>query len=129
DVLICNAGIYGPRDWEFGRTDYAAFEEVLRVNALAPLAVAEALAANVAASAQKKIVMMSSGLGSMAQNDGGDPIYRASKAALNSLAVSLAAELRERGVIVVPVSPGWNRTDMGGAHAPLEPADSIKRLR
>ena len=129
DVLICNAGIYGPRDWKFGRTDYAAFDEVLRVNVLAQLAVVEALAANVAAGAQKKIVLMSSGMGSMVQNDGGDPLYRASKAALNSLAVSLAVELKDRGIIVVPVSPGWTRTDMGGPAAPLKQEDSIRGVR
>ncbi len=129
DVLICNAGIYGPRDWSFGRTDYAAFAEVLRINLLAPLAVAEALAGSLAAGAQKKIVMLSSGMGSIARNDGGDPIYRASKAALNSLAVSLAAELKDRRITVVAVSPGWARTDMGGPNAPVDPKDSIRGLR
>src|SRR5690348_2718037 len=48
DVLICNAGIYGPRDQEFGSTDYAAWEQVLRVNLLAPMAITEALVDNVA---------------------------------------------------------------------------------
>src|SRR5579883_1511112 len=56
DVLICNAGIYGPKGQPFGQTDYATWEQVMRVNVMAPMAVVEALVDNVAASAQKRIV-------------------------------------------------------------------------
>jgi len=129
DVLICNAGIYGPKGQPFGQTDYAAWEQVMRVNAMAPMAVVEALVDNVAASAQKRIVMMSSGLGSIARNDGGDPIYRSSKAALNQVMRTLSAELKDRGITVVSVSPGWVKTDMGGSAAPLTADVSIKGLR
>ena len=129
DVLICNAGIYGPKGQPFGQTDYAAWEQVMRVNAMAPMAVVEALVDNVAASAQKRIVMMSSGLGSIARNDGGDPIYRSSKTALNQVMRTLSAELKDRGITVVSVSPGWVKTDMGGSAAPLTADVSIKGLR
>lgn len=129
DVLICNAGIYGPRGLSLGHTDYAEYEQVLRINVLAPLACVQALAASVAASAQKKIVMMSSALGSMTLGGRGSLVYNSSKAALNSIAVSLAHALQDRGIIVVPVTPGWNRTDMGGADAPLAPVESIASLR
>ncbi len=115
DVLICNAGIYGPKGQPFGKTDYATWEQVMRVNVMAPMAVVEALVDNVAASGLKRIVMMSSGLGSITRNDGGDPIYRSSKAALNQIAKTLSAELKERGIAVVAVSPGWVQTDMGGS--------------
>ena len=129
DVLICNAGIYGPKGQPFGQTDYAAWEQVMRVNVMAPMAVVEALVDNVAASAQKRIVMMSSGLGSIARNDGGDPIYRSSKTALNQVMRTLSAELKDRGITVVSVSPGWVKTDMGGSAAPLTADVSIKGLR
>ncbi|HTY69175.1 MAG TPA: SDR family oxidoreductase [Alphaproteobacteria bacterium] len=129
DVLICNAGIYGPKGQPFGQTDYAAWEQVMRVNAMAPMAVVEALVDNVAASAQKRIVMMSSGLGSIARNDGGDPIYRSSKTALNQVMRTLSAELKDRGITVVSVSPGWVKTDMGGSAAPLTADVSIMGLR
>jgi NAD(P)-dependent dehydrogenase (short-subunit alcohol dehydrogenase family) len=129
DLLICNAGIYGPKGQPFGQTDYAAWEQVMRVNVMAPMAVVEALADNVAASAQKRIVMMSSSLGSIARNDGGDPIYRSSKAALNQVGKTLGAELKGRGITVVSVSPGWVKTDMGGSTAPLTADVSIAGLR
>jgi len=129
DVLICNAGIYGPKGQPFGQTDYATWEQVMRVNVMAPMAVVEALADNVAASGLKRIVMMSSGLGSIARNDGDDPIYRSSKAALNQVAKTLSVELKDRGITVVAVSPGWVKTDMGGPAASLTPDVSIAGLR
>lgn len=119
DVLICNAGIYGPKGQPVGQTDYAAWEQVMRVNVLAPMATIEALLDNVARSEFKRIVVMSSRLASLTLNDGGDPIYRSSKAALNQVAKTLAADLKDRGITVVAVSPGWVRTDMGGPDAPL----------
>lgn len=129
DVLICNAGIYGPKGQPFGQTDYAAWEQVMRINVLAPMATVEALVENVAKSDLKRIVMMSSSLGSIAKNDGRDPIYRSSKAALNQVAKTLSADLKDRGITVVAVSPGWVKTDMGGSAAPLTPEVSIGGLR
>src|SRR5581483_8717365 len=129
DVLICNAGVYGPRNAAPGRIDYQAWEDVLRVNVMGPMAVVEALAGNVAASQQKKIVMMSSRMGSIGLNEGGEYIYRSSKAALNMIAKGLAVDLAGQGVIVAAVSPGWVKTDMGGASAPLTADVSIKGLR
>ncbi|HEX2653067.1 MAG TPA: SDR family NAD(P)-dependent oxidoreductase, partial [Xanthobacteraceae bacterium] len=129
DVLICNAGIYGPRNQEFGATDYAAWEQVLRVNLLAPMAITEALIENVAQSQMKRIAMISSRMGSIALNEGGDPIYRSSKAALNIVAKGLAEDLRERGIITVALSPGWVRTDMGGSDAPGAPDEAVRGLR
>ena len=129
DVLVCNAGIYGPKGEPFGKTDYAAWEQVLRTNLLAPMATIEALVDNVAKSGQKRIVVMSSQLASLTLNDGGDPIYRSSKAALNQVARTVAADLKDRGITVVAVSPGWVRTDMGGPKAPLSADVSMAGIR
>ena len=65
-----------------------------------------------------RIVNISSGLGQMHQMAEGSPAYRVSKAALNALTVTLAAELADSGILVNSMSPGWVRTDMGGASAP-----------
>jgi NAD(P)-dependent dehydrogenase (short-subunit alcohol dehydrogenase family) len=129
DVLLNNAGIYGPSGLSLGRLDYGAWEQVLRVNVLGPAAVTEALAENVAASARRTIVMMSSRLGSIAEMRGGDYLYGSSKAALNAVAKAMAAALAARRIIVVSMSPGWVRTDMGGAGAPLAPETSVASLR
>lgn len=130
DVLICNAGIYGPRGQAFGATDYGAWEDLLRVNLLGPVAVAEALVENVQAGRLKKMIMMSSLMGSIARNDDGrDYAYRTSKAALNQAVKSLAPVLAPRGITIIAASPGWVKTDMGGAQAPLSATESVAGLR
>jgi NAD(P)-dependent dehydrogenase (short-subunit alcohol dehydrogenase family) len=129
DVLFCNAGISGKRGMALGSFDYTSWEEVLRVNVLGAAAVTEALVENVAASERKAIAMMSSRLGSIAESNGMTLPYATSKAALNMLVKGLAATVASKGIIVVALSPGWVRTDMGGAGAPLAPEASVAGLR
>jgi NAD(P)-dependent dehydrogenase (short-subunit alcohol dehydrogenase family) len=129
DVLLCNAGISGRRGMALGSFDFESWEEVLRVNLLGPAALVQALAENVAASRRKVIALMSIRLGSIAESSGMTLPYATSKAALNMLAKGLAATLATRGVIVVALSPGWVKTDMGGAAAPLSPQTSVAGLR
>src|SRR2546422_1643096 len=109
-----------------GSFDYAEWEKVLRVNLLGAAAVIEALVDNVAASERKTIAVMSSRLGSISESSGMTLPYSTSKAALNLLAKGLAANLASRGIIVVALSPGWVRTDMGGQAAPLTPETSVR---
>ena len=129
DVLFCNAGISGKRGMALGSFDYDSWEEVLRVNLLGAAAVTEALLPNVLAGSRKVIAMMSSRLGSIAEASGMTLPYATSKAALNMLVKGLAATLASKAVIVVALSPGWVRTDMGGASAPLAPETSVAGLR
>jgi NAD(P)-dependent dehydrogenase (short-subunit alcohol dehydrogenase family) len=129
DVLFCNAGISGKRGMALGSFDYAEWEKVLRVNLLGAAAVIEALIENVAASERKTVAVMSSRLGSIAESSGMTLPYSTSKAALNLLAKGLAANLAPRGVIVVALSPGWVKTDMGGQAAPLTAESSVRGLR
>jgi NAD(P)-dependent dehydrogenase (short-subunit alcohol dehydrogenase family) len=129
DVLFANAGIIGKRGMALGSFDYDSWLEVFRVNVLGAAALAEALLDNVAAGERKVIAMMSSRLGSITEASGVTLPYATSKAALNMLVKGLAATLASRGIVVIALSPGWVRTDMGGAGAPLSPETSVAGLR
>lgn len=110
DALVNNAGVTH-RDTRLGTLNYAAWRAVMEVNLLAPMRMAEAFLEHVAASEQKKIVSISSGLGSIAATTGDNYFYRTSKAALNMAMRSVAMDLAPRGVIVAMLSPGYVDTD------------------
>lgn len=130
DVLINNAGIYGPKDVTRDTVDYDAWGQVFRTNTMSPLAVSAAFAANVAQGGQKKIITLSSIMGSIAENDSsGDFIYRSSKAAVNAVMKSLAGDLKSEGITVAVLHPGWVRTDMGGPDAAIEAPESVTGMR
>ncbi len=136
DVLLNNAGLFGPKAraeqdprQEFGTVDYRIWSELLRVNTMAPVKMAEAFVAHVARSAQRKIVTITSGVGSIANADGRTLAYRSSKAAANMLMRNLSFDLAPRGVVTAAVCPGWVRTRMGGSGATLDVAESIAGVR
>ena len=129
DVLINNAGVYGPRESGMP-VDTTAWARVLEVNSMAPLKLAEALLDNIAASDRKVIANLTSKMGSIADNgSGGSYIYRTSKAALNAAMRSLAHDVRERGVTVLLLHPGWVQTDMGGPNALIDTDTSVKGMK
>ena len=123
DLLFNNAGL-GHRAG-FGALEAGEFMDVMAVNALAPLLLAQALIENVAASTRRLIANQSSQLGSIAEASGGAYAYRASKAALNMITKTLAGDLKSRGVTVIALHPGWVRTRMGGPSAPLDVEASV----
>jgi NAD(P)-dependent dehydrogenase (short-subunit alcohol dehydrogenase family) len=116
DVLINNAGVLGSRDDQtLGTFSRKSFHEVLDVNAFGPLAVSEAFRENVIASKQRKIVAVTSGLGSIARSGGmpkGPYYYRMSKAAIDMGMQAIGADLQSHGVVVAVVSPGATDTEM-----------------
>ncbi|MCH2326607.1 MAG: SDR family NAD(P)-dependent oxidoreductase, partial [Rhodospirillales bacterium] len=104
--------------------------QVFRTNAMKPLAGSAAFAANGAQGGQKKIITLSSIMGSIAENDSsGDFIYRSSKAAVNAVMKSLAGDLKSEGITVAVLHPGWVRTDMGGPDAAIEAPESVTGMR
>jgi NAD(P)-dependent dehydrogenase (short-subunit alcohol dehydrogenase family) len=130
DLLINNAGVYGSQGSRLGHVDPRAWIEVLKVNTIAPLKVAEAFAGHVGRSSRKVIATISSRMGSIADNtSGGAYAYRTSKAAVNMVMKNLALELHDRGITCVTLNPGWVRTDMGTQHAPLSVEESVHGMR
>lgn len=120
DLLFANAGATGDKGKSFGSVDAEDVLQTMRINALAPLKLAEALADNVAASQRKLIAFQSSRMGSIGDNAaGGHYAYRLAKGALNMVARNVSIDLRSRGVIAVALHPGWVRTRMGGESAPI----------
>ena len=117
DILINNAGVTGdPFETQvFGKIDYAAFDQVMHVNALAPLKMTEAFIANIEAGNQKKVITVSSSMGSIGKSFGTGYFYRSSKAATNMIMYSLSKDLKKRGVIIGLVNPGATDTDMMAA--------------
>ncbi len=136
DVLISNAGMLGAlpladnlHRQHFGSVDYALWEELLRVNTFAPVKLAEAFAEQVAASHQKKIIAISSTVGSIAESKRAAFAYTTSKTALNKAMTLVAEALKERGVIVALFCPGYVKTRMNLGGATVEIADSVSGMR
>ncbi|GAB4470255.1 MAG: SDR family oxidoreductase [Burkholderiaceae bacterium] len=129
DVAILAAGIYGPRTSALEPPTPADFDAVMHTNVRAPMLLIPALARQLAA-VRGKLVVLSSRMGAtgtMTHATGW--LYRASKAALNNVLKSASLELGPRGVVCIAFHPGWVRTDMGGAGAELDVADSVTRMR
>lgn len=128
DLLVNNAGILHPGEG-FGDLQAAALEDSFRTNAMGPFLLTQALAPLLAAGERARVVNLSSRLGAIAlKNAFQTPSYSISKAALNMVSVLLARALSASGVIVVAVSPGWVRTEMGGQDAEIAPEDAVAGL-
>ena len=129
DVLLNNAGLHGDRT-PFGATDIALWKTIFAVNTIAPYQLMAALLDNVVASAQRKVVNISSKVGSIGDGpNGGNYAYRSSKTALNMVMVNAAHELKAHGITILLIHPGWVQTDMGGPSAPVTIEQSIAGVR
>jgi NAD(P)-dependent dehydrogenase (short-subunit alcohol dehydrogenase family) len=125
DLLFVNAGVSNSPNETVADVTTEEFARVMVTNALSPMRVIEALLALVRPTGT--IGVMSSGLGSVADNnDGGFEIYRASKAALNMLMRGFTARHAKDPRTLLLIAPGWVRTDMGGPHADLSVEESTQ---
>ncbi|HEY1708785.1 MAG TPA: SDR family oxidoreductase [Rhizomicrobium sp.] len=129
DIVINNAGISGPREKTDGVIAFDKWVEVFAVNSVAPVMIAGALHANLRHGHDKKLVTITSQLGSIANHGGGALPYHASKAAVNSFMHGLSKEWAKDGIVVGIFHPGWVQTDMGGKSAPVTPEQSVHGLR
>ena len=139
DVLLNNAGYLGEPDKQASgkMLDYPMFEQILRVNAYAPLLMSQAFLDNVLAGVQKKIIALTSGIGSvtLASRFGGLTFYRMSKASLNLGMRALQADVRSKGIKVGLLVPGEVETQMlrdsgysGHGKSPDEAARALIRV-
>ena len=126
DLFIANAGTSEPKETQ-GPDNARAWQAMMMVNAIGPYQLAKALLPHM--SAGGKMIAISSGMGSIADNSGGWVPYRTAKAALNMAWSSLAIEARKRGVTCVALSPCWVKTRMGGAGAEITPEESVTEMR
>ena len=130
DVLLNNAGLYGPKGYGFGNCDVNAWRDVFEANVIAPTKLAEAFVSQVLNSELKIIAALSSRVGSHTENTkGGGYIYRSSKAALNSVVKSLSNDLLPQGIKTVALHPGWVQTEMGGPNALISAQESAIGLK
>lgn len=132
DLLVNNAGINGKgvprgqRNARFGSLEPEGILRMVAVNAIGPVLVTQALADLLAKGTEPRVVSISSLLGSIDDKaSGGNYGYSASKTTLNMLARVMAFDLSRLGITSVVLNPGWVRTDMGGAGAPLSPEQSV----
>ncbi|CAN2534166.1 hypothetical+protein [Methylocapsa aurea] len=128
DVLVCNAGAYGPQSQSTLDMDFPGALDLFDVNTLGPLRLVQAFLPAMLRADNPRIALMSSGLGSMATEGSTNIAYRAAKAALNKIAQGLAHDLKRERVTVVALNPGWVRTDMGGKNADLSIEESAHGL-
>jgi NAD(P)-dependent dehydrogenase (short-subunit alcohol dehydrogenase family) len=130
DVLVNNAAIFPEEGSEsLAEIDLQHFRDAFETNVLGVVRVTRAFVPLLEKSASPRVVNISSGAGSISEKD--DPgyyAYSASKAALNMVTRTMAAELRARKICVVAMTPGWVRTEMGGPNAPLAPEQSASDI-
>ena len=127
DVIVHVAGTYGPRTTALDPPTDAEFAHVMATNVLGPMRVLPALADVLAPGA--KLALLSSRMGAIGPRTGHQGwLYRASKAAVNSVLKDVSHMLAGR-CICVSVHPGWVRTEMGTGEADLSPAQSVADLR
>jgi NAD(P)-dependent dehydrogenase (short-subunit alcohol dehydrogenase family) len=128
DILINNAGVFGPEELGASESYYEEFAHTFRVNSIGPLIVSQALRDNLVRGRDKKLIVLTSKMGSISDSSGGALAYRASKAAVNIIMHVLARDWAADGILVAILHPGWVKTDMGGPSALITPQESVRGL-
>ena len=118
DALVNNAAIIAERDQDVLTIQPEIVARTIETNALGALRVSQAFVPHLLKSSAGRIVNVSSGAGQLSDMGTWAPAYSASKTTLNAITCLLAAALKDRGIAVNSVCPGWCRTEMGGAGAP-----------
>ena len=126
DIFINNAGVYGPKNSGFGDLDGPTWASVFQINSIAPVLLTQLIIDNLRNGEDKKLLYVTSKMGSIEDNSGGNSyIYRSSKSALNSAVKSLSVDLAGEGFKTAVLHPGWVLTDMGGPAALIDTSTSV----
>ncbi|BCE00480.1 hypothetical protein TYM08_P0543 [Marinicellulosiphila megalodicopiae] len=131
DILINNAGVISPADQSLEKMDTNGWMHAFAVNSIAPFMISTALLPNLMQSKRPRILTISSMMAALHRDSMGMYAYRSSKAAVNKVMQTMSVELKDKGIIVCPIHPGWVQTQMGGVDAEitaLESAQGIYRL-
>lgn len=129
DIFINNAGVYGPRNSSFENVNEENWIPAIKVNAIAPLLLTQLIIKNIRAGTDKKLIYITSKMGSIDDNKGGGAyVYRSSKTALNAVVKSLSVDLKNENIAVALIHPGWVKTDMGGPNALIERDTSVRGM-
>jgi NAD(P)-dependent dehydrogenase (short-subunit alcohol dehydrogenase family) len=129
DIIINNAGIFQDEQMEETILDPELWLDEIMINAIGPVVLSQKLKENIMSGNDKKIIFISSQMGSIDDNySGGYYFYRTSKSALNSAAKSLSIDWKADGIAVLMLHPGWVRTDMGGSNAKLDIDTSVRKM-
>ena len=127
DILINNAGIY--RSGIFNSVNKDSWIESFITNTIGPYEVIEHFLPNVLQGHEKKVISITSKMGSIDDNtSGGSYIYRSSKTALNSMMRSLTHDLKSHNIATMTLHPGWVRTDMGGPGGGIDVTESVSGM-
>lgn len=127
DVVVINAGVYGPATTGLETPTAADFDAVMHTNVLGPMRLLPQIAEALAPAA--RVAIISSKMGSIAlRASTAGWLYRASKAAVNSVMKDAALALAGKAT-VISFHPGWVRTDMGGSGADIDASSSIAGMR
>ena len=127
DVLINNAGIY--RSGIFNSVNKDSWVESFITNTIGPYEVIEHFLPNILKGRERKVVSITSKMGSIDDNtSGGSYIYRSSKTALNSMMRSLTHDLKSHNIATMALHPGWVRTDMGGPGGWIDVKESVSGM-
>lgn len=128
DLLFNVAGVLGPvTDTELESADWAAWHETFNIMTIGPLRVLQAFLPRMGAGS--KCINFSSQLAASTWPYGGYYAYAATKAGMNRMMRSVAIDLRDRGVVIGIIHPGYVQTDMGGPNAEITPHDSAAGIR
>lgn len=139
DALVNAAGIFGDfymyagaaEAQAFGASRWAEWDRVFTVNVFAAMKLCETFVENVARSELRAMATLSSTMGSIGlqhRGGGGYYAYRLSKTAVNMMMRAMAEDLAPRGIVAVPLHPGWVRTEMGGPAAEIPPRESAEGM-